>query len=289
MARRPSRVVVEAKPSEPSEVLELRAARPALAPRRIARWGVYAAALVVVGAVVGWLVADLGTPVHGARAEVLYELSGDQSTGFLREDRQLTTQLVALRSRAVLEPVAQENGLTFEELVDKVHVSVVEGSEVVRVDVHDESADRARSLAAGVTFVYLSQHGGDRMAEARRFLRKEMKNLDERRAELKDRMILLQTARVQELGPDSQPGAEEAALAVEIEGLIQQSTEVLSRLEDVAVDDFAGPRVEQITEAYVLDEPVSPRPVRAAATGAIGGALVAAAVIAYLVRRRATS
>jgi uncharacterized protein involved in exopolysaccharide biosynthesis len=76
---------------------------------------------------------------------------------------------------------------------------------------------------------------------------------------------------------------------VEIQGLIQQSTEVLSRLEDVAIDDFAGPRVEQITEAYVLDEPVSPRPLRAAATGAVGGALVAAAVIAYLVRRRATS
>jgi uncharacterized protein involved in exopolysaccharide biosynthesis len=285
MARRAGSVVE----AEPSEVVELRAPRPGLAPRTIVRWGTYAAVLVVVGALVGWLVASRGPTVHGARAEILYELSGDQSTGFLREDRQLTTQLVALRSRAVLEPVAAENGLTFEELVEKVHVDVVEGSEVVRIDVHDESADRARSLAAGVAFVYLSQHGGDRMGEARRFLRKEIKNLDERRAELKDRMILLQTARVRELGPDSQPGAEEAALAVEIQGLIEQSTEVLSRLEDVAVDDFAGPRVEQITEAYVLDDPVSPRPVRAAATGAVGGALVAAAVIAYLVRRRATS
>jgi capsular polysaccharide biosynthesis protein len=250
---------------------------------------VYAAVLVVLGAVVGWLVADAATTVHGARSEVLYELAGDQSTGFLREDRQLTTQLVALRSRAVLEPVAEANGLSFEELAEKVHVDVVEGSEVVRIEVHDESAERARELAAGVTFVYLGQHGGDGMADARRFLRKEIKNLDERRAELKDRMIVLQQARVQELGPDSQPGAEEAALAVEIEGLIQQSTEVLSRLEDVAIDDFAGPRVEQITEAYVLEDPVSPRPVRAAATGAVGGALVATAVIAYLVRRRATS
>jgi uncharacterized protein involved in exopolysaccharide biosynthesis len=285
MARRPSPVVE----SEPSEVVELRAARPALAPRRIVRWGVYAAALVVLGGLVGWLVADYSPTVHGARAEVLYELSGDQSTGFLREDRQLTTQLVNLRSRAVLEPVAESSGLSFEELAEKVHVGVVEGSEVVRIEVHDASAERARSLAAGVTFIYLSQHGEDRMGEARRFLRKEIKNLDERRAELKDRMILLQEERVQELGPDSQPGAEEASLAVEIEGLIQQSTEVLSRLEDAAVDDFAGPRVEQITEAYVLDDPVSPRPVRAAATGAVGGALVAAAVVAYLVRRRATS
>jgi len=287
MARRPSRVV-QPEP-EPSEVVELRAARPALAPRRIARWGMYAAALVVLGGVVGWLVADASPTVHGARSEILYELSGDQSTGFLREDRQLTTQLVALESRAVLEPIAEANGLTFEELAEKVHVGVVEGSEVVRIEVHDASAERAESLAAGVTYVYLSQHGGDRMGEARRFLRKEIKNLDERRAELKDRMILLQEERVQELGPDSQPGAEEASLAVEIEGLIQQSTEVLSRLEDAAVDDFAGPRVEQITEAYVLDDPVSPRPVRAAATGAVGGALVAAAVVAYLARRRATS
>jgi hypothetical protein len=285
MARRPARVVE----SEPSEVLELRAPRPGVPPRRIVRWGAYAVVLIVVGALVGWVVASSGTEVHGARAEVLYELTGDQSTGFLREDRQLTTQLVALRSRAVLEPVAEANDLSFEELAEKVHVDVVEGSEVVRIDVHDESAERARELAAGVTLVYLGQHGGDRMAEARRFLRKEIKNLDERRAELKDRMILLQEERVEELGSDSQPGAEEASLAVEIQGLIQQSTEVLSRLEDVAIDDFAGPRVEQITEAYVLDDPVSPRPLRAAATGAVGGALVAAAVIAYLVRRRATS
>lgn len=285
MARRPAGVVEP----EASEVLELRAARPGVPPRRIVRWGVYAAALVVVGALVGWLVARTGTEVHGARAEVLYELEGDQSTGFLREDRQLTTQLVALESRAVLEPVAEANDLSFEELAEKVNVDVVEGSEVVRIEVRDESADRARELTAGVTDVYLSTHGGDRMADARRFLRKEMKNLDERRAELKARMILLQEARVRDLGPDSQPGAEEAALAVEIQGLIQQSTQVLSRLEDVAVDDLSGPRVEQITEAYVLDDPVSPRPVRAAATGAVGGALAAAAVIAYLVRRRATS
>lgn len=282
MARRPSPVVEP----EPLEVLELRAARPGLAPRSITRLGVYALVLVLLGAVAGWAVASSGDTVHAARAEVLYELTGDQSSGFLREDRQLTTQVVTLRSRAVLAPVAAANDLTVEELSEKLHVRVVQGSEVLRIDVEDRSADRARTLAAGVTETYLAQYRPEGPREARRFLRKEIAGVDERRAELTFRMIQLEQQRLSREDPPSEPGAEETAIRAEIGGLLEQRTQLLAQLEDVAVDDFRAPRVEQITDAFVLDDPVSPRPVQGAAAGAVAGALVAAAVIAVLVRRR---
>lgn len=62
------------------------------------RLAALASLLVVGGAAVGFTGAMMLTPVYAAGGDVLYSLTREQPTGFLREDRNLSTQLVVLRA-----------------------------------------------------------------------------------------------------------------------------------------------------------------------------------------------
>src|SRR5215213_3751405 len=180
----------------PRGVVELKAVESSLPPRAVVRYAAYGVLLVLVGAVAGWLVAGLGPTVHGARSEVLYQLESEQATGFLRQDRQLSTQLVALRSRAVLEPVAAAHELRFEELLDRLHVGVVESSEVIRIEVHDRSAGRARELAAGIADGYLERFRPEGTEEARAYLEGQLEEIDDRRGAVRRRLDEMEQARL---------------------------------------------------------------------------------------------
>ena len=72
------------------------------------RLAVVAVMIVVVGAGAGCIVSLLLPTQYAARAELQYNLSQAMPNELLREDRRLTTQLVLLRSRVVLGPVASE-------------------------------------------------------------------------------------------------------------------------------------------------------------------------------------
>ena len=102
--------------------------------------------IVLLGAAAGF-VASLQFPVqYAARAELVYLIGQEEPTGFLREDRNLTTQVILLRSRSVLEPVAATEGLTVKGLEDKFQVELVEGSEVIRLEVRDESREAGQAI-----------------------------------------------------------------------------------------------------------------------------------------------
>jgi hypothetical protein len=246
----------------------------------VLRYGVYAVVLAILGGVAGWVVVGSGPESYGARAEILYQLDGERPTGFLRQDRQLSTQLVALRSRAVVQPVAEANDLTFDELSEALDVSVVQDSEVLRVQVRDRSPRRAQALAAGVADRYLERFRPAGTAEAREYLETQLREIDSARGEV--------SARLAQLGPaaGSSPSPEETRLQAELQSLLEQRDQVSERLDEVTVDELRAPDVELITESFVLDDPVAPLPERGAAGGAAAGLLVATGAIALLIRRR---
>jgi hypothetical protein len=248
--------------------------RLALEPREWARFGLYAAVIVLAASLAGYLFGTLGNTMRAARSEVLYELQADQPSGNLRQDRQLTTQLVTVRSRDVLGPAAEKHGLTVQELSDKLVVGIAEDSEVVRIEVHDPSASRARSLVGAITREYLAHARPTRAAEARQYLEGQLADVD-------NRLAALRSATPSSLEPTQS--------TVEQQSLIAQRSELQSRLEDVTVEEIREPRVEEITKGYTLPDPVSGPRWRPAAVGAAAGLMVAAAAIALLVRRRTST
>ena len=100
--------------------------------------------IILLGTAAGLFGALVLPKTYGARAEVLYTISQNQQGGDpLRQDRQLSNQLVFLKSRNVLEPVAQKQGRQFKDLDKDISVTVLDNSEVIQVE-----ADGATKLAA---------------------------------------------------------------------------------------------------------------------------------------------
>src|SRR3712207_2424110 len=122
-----------------------------------ARLVLLALTIVLLGTAAG-LAAALALPkTYGARAEILYNLSPEQRSGDpLRQDRQLSTQLVFLKSRAVLGPIAQKQGMQFQELDENLSVEVLQTSEVIQVEAHGNTKEAARQTLQAVMDGYLA-------------------------------------------------------------------------------------------------------------------------------------
>jgi hypothetical protein len=232
-----------------------------LPPRRLSgeeilRLCLLAGLIVVIGAAIGYVSSWLIQAQYGARSEILYTLREDQPTGFLREDRNLTTQVVLIDSRPVLEPVAVANGLSVDQLADKVTASVAEGSEIIEIEVRDADRQKGLRLVDAVTQRYLAVANGA---------------VDEDRTYLQDQLDRIEA----QLSASTTTPAQRAALS-------SRRRDLLDRLDTVAL---AGPQARQLGASYTTSDPVTPRRALAAAIGAIAALLVAAAVVALLAMR----
>ena len=92
----------------------------------------------------------------------------------LREDRRLTTQLVLLRSRVVLGPVASDNGMTPEDLAKNVSADVVNNSEIIEVEVRDRTRQRAQMLLTSIIAQYLTLANSDSQDPVRSYLESQL-------------------------------------------------------------------------------------------------------------------
>src|SRR5918997_3443047 len=113
--------------------------------------------LIMLGTGAGLAGALVLPKTYGARAEILYPIGQDQQGGDpLRQDRQLSTQLVFLKSRAVLGPIAQKQGMQFKELDENLSVEVLQTSEVIQVEAHGTTKEAARQTLQAVMDGYLA-------------------------------------------------------------------------------------------------------------------------------------
>jgi capsular polysaccharide biosynthesis protein len=266
--------------------------RASLSTRALATLAAFVLVLMLLCAAIAYGVASMGTEIHGARSEVYYQITDAQPTGFLRQDRTLSTQLVALKSRDVLGPVAAANGLSVDALMKKVHASVLSDSEVMQVEVDDPSASRAETLVGAVVSQYLTQARAQNSTSAQAYLRSQLSALDARRRDLTTQASQLEQqrqARASSSNPNPAQSAAQIQVQSELTSLFDQRQSLQSQLDSVTVAQLNQPKIEQLTKPYLLDSPVSPKPLRAAAAGALVGLLAAGFAVAWMVRQRAVN
>lgn len=236
--------------------------------------------LVLVGACAAYGGALLWPAQYAARAEILYEISTEKPTGFLREDRSLTTQLVLLRSRQVLAPVAARAGVQVEEFEKQVTVSLVDSSEVIRVEVRSGSREVATRQAQAIVDRYMRIAPVANSSEAARYLRAELTDVQQKRVRARaeaDRQRQLQ-------GRGTSNASAVSAAEAGLESLADREQQLLSQLDELKVAELGASRPEVVAPSYVLADQVSPRPLFAAATGALVGSVIAAGAIAVVAR-----
>jgi capsular polysaccharide biosynthesis protein len=277
-------------PSSPEvlAVVEFQPRRVSLRRPVLLRYLAYGVLFAVVGAGVAYAAASLGETTYGARSEIYYQIDAQLPTGFLREDRTLSTQLVKIQSREVLAPVAQAHGLTVDQLSNKVHASVLQDSEILRIEVDDPSAPRAKDLVGAITARYLDGARSASNTDAQDYLQGQIAALDRQRDQLLEQANALEVARQARATPlNPSPAATPAQLLVQtqLQSLLDQRSALESRLDGITIDQIRQPRIQELTSPYVLDSPVSPKPWRAAGAGALAGLAVAGLVVALLIRR----
>ncbi len=127
-----------------------------LTAREGKRFALVALVLVLLGAVSGFLGSFLVAPRYAAETDLLYVITREQPTGFLREDRNLTTQLVLLGSRTVIDPIAARWSMTPQQLSSQVTTTLVPESEVIHIEVRDTDPQRATDILGALTARYLA-------------------------------------------------------------------------------------------------------------------------------------
>jgi hypothetical protein len=231
--------------------------RGSLTVREAVRLGLLAVLIVLVGGGLGFVSSLLVPNQYAARMELLFPIAVEQPTGFLREDRNLTTQLLLLQSRAVLTEVAEPRGLTAEALRQRLSVEVVESSEIIGVEVRDPSREEGLALVDEVVSRYLAIANGERDDPVRDYVQSE---LDRTRVQLQ--------------------------AAPEDEGLREREQALVAQLDAVTTAELARPRPSVLVPAYSVEAPASGGPTLPTTAGMLVGALVAGAAVLWLARRR---
>jgi uncharacterized protein involved in exopolysaccharide biosynthesis len=234
------------------------------------RLAVLAVMIVVVGAGAGYIGALLLPKQYAARAELHYSLSKAVVNELLREDRTLTTQLVLLRSRDVLGPVASDNGMTPEDLAENVSAEVVDSSEIIEVEVRDRTRERAQMVLTGVIARYLTEANRDWQDPVHSYLEFELSEVQK-----------------QLRAPDV--SAENATELTQREEVLRGLLDSLQPTPSISRESPSGPPARVLTDPYPVAEPVSLTPLFAAATGATTAFVVAGFVVLLVVRRRLRS
>jgi capsular polysaccharide biosynthesis protein len=230
--------------------------RRRLTPGQGARLGLLALVIIVLGATAGLAITLLLPTQYAARTLVEYNVSVENASDFLRTDRNLTTQTVLMTSRAVVGPVADANGISADELANRVDVTLLNAnsvnSEVIQVDVLNPDRAIGVKLADAIANQYLT------VVKANSPANYIQSQLDDARRQL-----------------TSAPAANQPALQARVATLQGQ----------LDTENITGNRATIVVPAYSVAAPAYPNATLAAATGALLGIVVAGLVVIGLSRR----
>jgi capsular polysaccharide biosynthesis protein len=243
----------------------------------IVRMLAVAAVIVVACGVFAYGVSAMGTKMYGSRSEVQYPITAAiASSDFLRSDRTLQTQLVAIKSRSVLGPVAEKYGLTVDELSKQVVASVVSDSEVIQIEVDDASQTRAQQMVGDIVAEYLDY--ADTAVSTN-------SDVQQHWTEELDRLGTARSSLVGNLSATTPGSAQERQLQAELDDVNNQIANARTQLSDAQINDLETQHVKQLTMPYDVGQ-VAPKPLRAGIAGALAGMMIAAGVVVLLIRRR---
>ena len=249
------------------------------------RLGAIAAAIVIACGVLAFGVAEMLPKTYGARTEIVYPLDANISSGStLRQDRVLSTQLVAIKSRTVLTPVAITFHMTVDALSKKIVASVLQDSEVIRIEADDASQAKALAIVTAVSKGYLQSAGIDKNALAEKHLNDLINGFNAKQGTLTAQLGQAQQRRLDGSNPNT-PSADEVQLQSQLSDLNNQVNNLQTQLNQLTVRDVQSQKVQQLTLPYAAGK-VAPKPMRAGIAGVLAGMLIAAGVVVLLLRRR---
>jgi len=208
-----------------------------------------ALAVLIVAGVLGYWLGWLRGGEEIVRRELVYTLDNSVPDGFLREDRRLLTQLVTLQSDAVLSPVAEQFGLTTEDLRSKIEVETVDLSEVLGLEVRDTDRQRAADIGQAVLDEYLVLSSTPPSSESSEVLKAEQVNVN---AQLEEAEASLKALR-QEQQRDAQLRTTEESL----ERRIDLGTEQANRLQGLLDDALIRPTTNARRARIVAEQAVA--------------------------------
>jgi uncharacterized protein involved in exopolysaccharide biosynthesis len=240
--------------------------------------------IILLGAAAGLAGALVLPKTYGARAEVLYSASQPQQGGDpLQQDRQLSTQLVLLKSRAVLGPIAQKQGRWYEDLDKDVTASILENSNVIQVEVHASTQPVALQTLQAVMNAYLAVAG--QPSGVARNLTTQLAEARQTTAQLQTRIPQLVSAVL--AGTATQASLDDAR--AQLTASLDREKALQTRIDEINLTGQSGPPAQVLTPPYSLPDPVSPRPPIATGIGALVGAVVAGVMLTIGARRAYTS
>jgi uncharacterized protein involved in exopolysaccharide biosynthesis len=249
--------------------------------RVTARLVLLALTIILLGTAAGLAGALVLPKTYGARAEVLYSSGQDQQSGGpLKQDPQLSTQLVYLQSRAVLGPVAQKEGRDFTDLSKDVTAQVLDNSQVIQIEAHGSTKLAAMQTLQSVMDGYLTLIGQPTGVS---------RNLDTQLSDAKANTAQIQT-QVQQLTSATLAGTStQAALndaRAQLTASLDREKALQARIDELNLTGQTGPDAQLLTPPYSLADVVFPKPWIAAGTGALVGLIVACIVVAVGARRQ---
>jgi capsular exopolysaccharide synthesis family protein len=248
--------------------------------------------LLILGAVLAGAAAFLAsraqTPVYEAKATVLVN-QAQAVTGPTFSDVQANQQLTKtygqiVTSGPVLEQVAEQSDLTFDELRKKVSGSARRDTQLIDITVRDTDPERATRLAnlasdAFAQEVQAAQTGRQTAAEQELVLQAAV--LREAVGERQQRIAQLNVA--QPGPPDPQRAAELAAVTSQLETLRQNLARVEDNLQGLRIERVKHVNsVTPINPARAPTEPVSPRVLFNTVLALMVGLIVAAGIVAVV-------
>ncbi|HEY2207634.1 MAG TPA: hypothetical protein VGH99_24540 [Pseudonocardia sp.] len=226
------------------------------------------ALLAVLGLLFGYIVSLMVPTSYAARTTVQYNIAGENTSDFLKTDRNLTTQLVLMTSRNVLQPVADTNGIDVDSLTKKVSATILNGSDIIQLEVRDSNRDSGVTLANAIAKQYLT-----------------VANNSGPKGYLQDQLAAVKK---QQAGSSptfpAQPGATATAgnSAADTAALAARTAALQGQLDAM---NLTQNQSSILVPAYSVEDPVSPNGGVAALTGMVCGLVIALMTAVTLSRR----
>lgn len=217
------------------------------------------AALIAVGGLLGYLVALVLPAQYGAQTTIQYNVAGENTGDFLKTDRNLTTQVVLITSRNVLQPVADASGIPVDDLAKKVSATVLNSSNIIMVEVEDPNREAGVNLANAIAQQYLT-----------------VANTSGPEGYLQNQ---LNEVKRQQAAP--RPGT----TASETAALAARAATLQAQLDNM---NLTANQSTVLAPAYSVTDPVSPNKGLAWLTGALCGLIIALMAAVNLTRRWTT-
>ncbi|MEM7321531.1 MAG: sugar transferase [Actinomycetota bacterium] len=233
--------------------------------------------------VFGTLILGVVAGLFGAQGSVLAEMAKEEvwvASGSVqvRNDRiQPESVKVVLESPGLWNPIAAREGISARDFQEDYAVDVSGGTQIVQATFEDTDQDRARRIIGDVLDTYVENASAPPEILQTELLQSHLESLTELESSI---VVSLNNS-------DDLPRLQQIDLQNELVRTRQQITTVIFRLDTRATELAERRRIdpEVVTAPFILEEPVTPDPLKAAVFGFTVGGLVALAA-AYLVFHR---